>query len=147
MTALAPAPRSARGRGLYTPEILALAVELARFGWDEALPRCGSAHSRSCGSRIELALETDAAGRVERVGLRPQACAIGQAAAALFAQSVQGRDRAGIAAARDGIAHWLGEDAALPDWPGLAVLEPARAYPGRHAAILLAWDAALAALD
>jgi hypothetical protein len=34
----------------------------------------------------------------------------------------------------------------MPDWPGIALLRRARDYPGRHGAILLAWDAALAAL-
>jgi NifU-like protein involved in Fe-S cluster formation len=51
-------------------------------------------------------------------------------------------------AARAGLAAYLkGEGELLPDWPGIALLAPARAYPARHASILLAFDAAIAALD
>jgi len=35
----------------------------------------------------------------------------------------------------------------LPDWPGLDAIEAARAFPGRHGAMLLPWQAALAALS
>ncbi len=48
--------------------------------------------------------------------------------------------------ARQALAAWLTNDGAMPDWPGIALLEPARGYPARHGAILLAWDAALDAL-
>lgn len=141
MTATARATRT-----LYTPEMLDLATRLAGFRWDEALPLRGEARSRACGSRIELALEADDKGAITRIGLRPHACAVGQAAAALFALAAEGRTRAGIAEARDRIAAWLGGEGDQPDWPGIAALEPALVYPGRHAAILLSWDAALAAL-
>ncbi|MCX7283631.1 MAG: iron-sulfur cluster assembly scaffold protein [Novosphingobium sp.] len=134
------------GKGLYTPEVLAAAMELAAFPWRDDLPYSGTARSRSCGSTIDLALETDDEGAIAAVGLRPHACAIGQAAAALFVRSAGGLQRADIADARDGLALWLKSEGAEPDWPGISLLEPARAYPARHGAILLAWDAALDAL-
>jgi len=135
------------GRGLYTPEILAAAMGLAEYPWEESLPFQGSARSRSCGSVIELGLSTDDAGNIERIALRPHACAVGQAAAGIFARSANARNRADIAAARNALAHWLADEGPEPAWPGIALLAPARAYPARHAAILLAWDAALAALS
>ncbi|WP_292628825.1 iron-sulfur cluster assembly scaffold protein [Novosphingobium sp. 28-62-57] len=134
------------GRGLYTPEVLAAAMELAAFPWRDDLPYTGTARSRSCGSTLDLALETDATGAITALGLRPHACAIGQAAAAQFVRGAKGQTRAAIAQARASLALWLAGDGAQPDWPGLALLDPARAYPARHGAILLAWDAALAAL-
>ncbi|MBB4613858.1 iron-sulfur cluster assembly scaffold protein [Novosphingobium taihuense] len=133
-------------RGLYTPEILAGAMGLAEFPWDESLPLKGSARSRSCGSAIELALSTDAAGSIDRLALRPHACAVGQAAANIFARSARGRSRSEIAAARDAIAQWLAGEGGGPEWPGIDLLAPALGYPARHAAILLAWEAALVAL-
>lgn len=132
---------------LYTPAVLAAAAGLAVFPWDDALPLTGEARSRACGSTLALALAVDAAGRITRVGLRPHACAIGQAAAHAFAAAAPGRDRAEIAAARAAIGQWLAGEGALPDWPGLDVIAAAQAYPSRHGAIVLAWDAALAALD
>jgi len=138
---------AAPARALYTPEMLGAAAGLAAFPWDDALPLRGNARSRSCGSTIAIALETDADGRVRRLGLRPHACAVGQAAAHIFATGAIGRTRADIQTARTALGMWLEGRGALPDWPGLALIEPALAYPGRHGAIVLAWDAALAALS
>ena len=127
---------------LYTPEILALATGLAGYAWDEALPLKGEARSKSCGSTIALGLGLDDKGRIDRVALRSQACAIGQAAAAIFAKAAPGRDACAIAEADDAIAAWLAGQGELPDWPGLATIAPARDYPARHGAIRLAWQAA-----
>jgi NifU-like protein involved in Fe-S cluster formation len=131
---------------LYTPEVLALATSLAGHGWDEALPLKGSARSRSCGSTLELGLSLDGQGRIDRVALKSHACAIGQAAAAIFASGTPGRTASDIRAAHRAMRDWLSGEADLPDWPGLAAIAPARDYPGRHGAILLAWQAAEEAL-
>jgi NifU-like protein involved in Fe-S cluster formation len=85
--------------------------------------------------------------RIETIGLQVAACAVGQAAAAIFARHAVGTSPAEIAAAREAMARWLGEGGAPPVWPGIAALAAARVYPARHGAILLAWDAALAALS
>ena len=127
---------------LYTPEVLQLATGLARFGWDDSLPFQGSARSRSCGSTISLGLSLDPEGKIETVGIRSQACAIGQAAAAIFAEAAGGRTGPDIRAAHDAIVRWLAGTGTMPDWPGLAAIAPARDYPGRHGAIVLAWQAA-----
>ena len=134
------------GAALYTPEVLAAAVSLAEFPLDGALPLHGEARSRSCGSSLAVRLGTDAEGRIVAAGCSARACAVGQAAAALFLRSAGGRDRAGIAEARGALRRWLAGAGDLPDWPGIALLEPARRHAARHAAILLAWDAALCAL-
>jgi len=132
---------------LYTPELLALAVELARWPrLDEETLR-GEARSATCGSTLALDLDLDAAGRIGRFGMTVRACAVGQAAAAVFARHARGRGADDIAAALAGLETWLAGEAPLPDWPGLAPLEPARAYPARHGAMLLPWRAALAALS
>lgn len=127
---------------LYTPQVLALATGLAAWPWDAALPLQGAARSQSCGSTLELGLATDEGGRIARIGLKAQACAIGQAAAAIFAESATGKSAAEIEAAHTALAAWLAGSTPRPDWPGLELLEPARAYPARHGAIRLAWQAA-----
>jgi NifU-like protein involved in Fe-S cluster formation len=136
-----------RAPTLYTPAILAAATGLAAFPWNEEFPLRGAARSRTCGSAITMALALDAAGRVCGVGIRAHACAIGQASANAFAGHVAGRTRAQIAETRAALGAWLAGEGDLPDWPDLAVIAPARAYPSRHGAIVLAWDAALAALS
>jgi len=132
---------------LYTPEVLSLAASLAAMPFDPAMAAVGTARSASCGSRIDISLTLDGAGRIQRVGLRAQACAIGQAAAAIFAAAAPGLGRADIAAALAALRSWLLGEGTMPAWPGLAPIAPAQAYPGRHGAILLAWIAALEALS
>lgn len=129
---------------LYTPDVLALATALAEYPLTDTLPLRGNARSPSCGSTIELGLALEG-GKVGRIGLRAQACAIGQAAAAIFAAGAAGRDRAAIALAEREIAAWL-SGGVQPAWPGLATIAAAAAYPARHGAVLLAWRAALSAL-
>jgi NifU-like protein involved in Fe-S cluster formation len=127
---------------LYTPEILALATTLAAWPLDESLPATATVRSRSCGSTLSLGLETDEDGRIAKVGLTTQACAIGQAAAAIFAAGAVGRDAAEIATTEQALLAWLAGQGPMPNWPGLEAIDPARAYPGRHGAIMLAWQAA-----
>ncbi|MFM5895442.1 MAG: iron-sulfur cluster assembly scaffold protein [Novosphingobium sp.] len=130
---------------LYNAELLGLATALANYPLDEKLPLRGSARSPACGSVVEVGLLPDADGAISQVGIKAQACAVGQAAAAIFAAEACGMDEAGIATALGEIEQWLaGGD--LPHWNGLAAIAAARDYPARHAAILLPWRAALVAL-
>jgi NifU-like protein involved in Fe-S cluster formation len=133
------------GSALYTPQLLALAVSLADCPFDEKAPYTGRARSATCGSTVAFSAALDDA-QVFQPGVRATACAVGQAAAAIFMAGVSGSTRQRVASSRSAIADWLANDGPLPDWPGFEVLEPAKAYPARHGAILLAWDAALAAL-
>jgi NifU-like protein involved in Fe-S cluster formation len=137
---------TATTRTLYTPAILVAATTLTEFPWDEALPWRGEARSRRCGSTLALGLGVDGEGRINKIGLRVHACAIGQASAQVFASAVVGRTKDDIAAARAAMVTWLAGETAPPDWPGILLIVPAVAYPARHDAVLLAWDAALSAL-
>ncbi len=131
---------------LYNRDILALAVGSVDF------PPLGDARHRAsaraplCGSAIILDIDADDDGRVTGVGMHVEACALGQASATLLARHAAGRTLAEITAARDAIAGWFAGEGDLPDWPGFDLLEAARDYPARHGAILLPFDAAVAAL-
>jgi len=132
---------------LYTPELLSLTLRLAEYPWKEGLPLVGEARSRSCGSTLTLGAETDSAGRIAHIGLRVHACAVGQAAAAIFAAGAQGKDAGTLEQALSDLEAWLEGKAPLPGWPGLEAIQPAQAFPARHGAMLLPWQAALAALS
>lgn len=132
---------------LYTPELLALAVELAQWPRLDDAPFHGEARSATCGSTLTMDLALDDAGAIETLGMRVRACAVGQASAAIFARHARGQDLAAIGDHLAALEAWLTADGAIPDWPGLATIEPARAYPARHGAMLLPWKAALAALS
>ncbi|MBB5706642.1 iron-sulfur cluster assembly scaffold protein [Sphingopyxis panaciterrulae] len=131
---------------LYNRDILALAVATADFPLLENARRA-SLRAPLCGSRIVVDVDTDADGIVQAVGLHVEACALGQASAALLARHAPGRGLTELRAARDAIAAWFAGEGGVPDWPGFDLLAAARDYPARHGAILLPFDAAVAALD
>ena len=122
-----------------------MATSLADYPLSADLPLRGSARAPTCGSTIELGLALDAAGKITSAGMHAQACAIGQAAAAIFAAAAPGKNRREIESSVTGIEQWLA-GGALPHWAGMAAIAAARDYPARHGAILLAWRAALVAL-
>ena len=128
---------------LYTPEILGLTMALFNFPLDETVPLRAGARSRSCGSTLDLGLDVDEGGQIRAVGLRCQACAIGQASAAIFAGSAAGRSSETVLAVASALESWLANEGPLPDWPGLQALVPAREYPARHGAVMLVWNAAV----
>lgn len=132
---------------LYTPELLALAVALADYPADPTLPLHGEARSKSCGSTLAADIAVDGEGRIVALGLRVRACAVGQAAAAIFARAAPDLTAGDIDEAHAALTAWLAGAGAMPDWPGLAAIAPAREFPGRHGAIMLPWTAARDALS
>ena len=132
---------------LYTPELLALAVELAEYPPLDLAPAHAEARSPTCGSTLGMDLALDDRGRIARLGLRVRACAVGQAAAAIFARHAPGRDLADIRDVHARLEAWLDDEGPAPEWPDLALIAPARGYPARHGAMLLPWKAAVAALS
>lgn len=132
---------------LYNRDILSLAVATADY---LPLPEAryhASLRAPLCGSRIILDLDLDDQDRVTAVGMHVEACALGQASAALLARHASGRSLEDIRAARAAIAGWFGGEGDRPDWPGFDLLAPAKDYPARHGAILLPFDAAIAAFE
>jgi len=132
---------------LYTPDVLALATGLAAYPFTDDLPLKAEARSRTCGSEVALGLDLAADGTIARIGMQVRACAIGQASAALLAQDAQGRTPEALAGMLAALESWLAGAGALPDWPGLELLVPARDHPARHSALLLPWTAASKALS
>ncbi|OGS56233.1 MAG: hypothetical protein A3J40_02500 [Erythrobacter sp. RIFCSPHIGHO2_12_FULL_63_10] len=127
--------------------MLALATSLSEYPLTDDLSPRAQERSRTCGSTVDIGLALDAGGLIARLGMRVSACAVGQASAALFAQSAKGRAPYEISQAFEQIESWLKAEGAPPDWPGFAVLESARPYSSRHEALLLSWKAACAALS
>lgn len=128
---------------LYTLDILRLAAATADYPRLTSPDAGAQRRATTCGSTIAIDLSFDADGRVIAYGQDVRACALGQAAATLLARAVVGRNAAELIAARDGLALWLSnDDAPMPDWPQIDLLARARAYPARHGAIRLPFEAA-----
>ena len=130
---------------LYNRDILRLASSLV--AGDRLDNSDGTAESRSpiCGSRIQADVAIAPDGTIAAIALRANACALGQASAAILRANAVGVDLATISELRSAIAEGLSGKADMPSlWPELALLAPAKDYPSRHAAILLPYDALLA---
>jgi NifU-like protein involved in Fe-S cluster formation len=127
---------------LYNTGILRLATSNP-FGERLANPMA-SVEKRSpvCGSRVTVDVNLDAEGRVSAIGMHVSACVFGQASATLLAKGAIGASPERFAATRDAIAAWLAGAGDMPDWPGLAAIEPVLPHTARHAAIRLAFEAA-----
>ena len=132
---------------LYSGRILELAADIPHLG-RLAAPQ-GSARRRSplCGSTItaDVVLQD---GRIADFAQEVKACALGQAAAAVLGSVVIGRSLAELESARDALSAMLKESGPVPAAPftEFEVLTPARDFKHRHASILLALEAACAAV-
>lgn len=128
---------------LYSRDILRLAAAIPHLGRLDAAQASAEKSSPVCGSRVLVDLSLALDGRVAALGQEVAACALGQASAALMGAHALGCSGDELAVARDALASYLAGARDDPgDWPGLAVFAHARAYPARHASILLPFAAA-----
>ncbi len=133
---------------LYNRDILRLAASLVAGDRLDKPDGMAEARSPICGSRIHAEVRLGSNGTVEAIALRANACALGQASAAIVRANATGSALDTLAAIRAGLAAALSGKGDMPvDWPELSLLSPARDYPSRHAAILLPYDAVLAAAE
>lgn len=131
---------------LYTTDILRLATSIPNMGRLAAPQGSDERRSPVCGSRIIVDVQLDAEGHVTAFAQDVKACALGQASANLLGSHIIGKTADDLTQVSESLALWLGSEGRdAPDWPGLSLFEPARAHPGRHAAIRLPFEAAAAA--
>lgn len=133
---------------LYHPRVLELAAEIPHVGRLDAPDGAATKVSRVCGSVVSVELKLKD-GVVSEIAVHPKACALGQAATAVLAMHAIGATPAEIVEARDGLRAMLKEGGPPPQgrfWE-LRHLEGVRSYPPRHASTMLAFDAAVEALE
>ena len=132
--------------GLYNTDILSLAAGLKNERLENPDGTTRKV-SKLCGSWLEIDV-TMGAGLVSDCALRVQACALGQASAAILYGSIIGAKYEDILHARDALYNMLKNDRAAPKgrFEKLALLKGVSAYPARHTSTMLAFDAALEAV-
>jgi NifU-like protein involved in Fe-S cluster formation len=133
---------------LYHPRILELAADIPHVGRLESPDGAATKVSRVCGSVVTVELKLKD-GVVSDIAVHPKACALGQAATGVLAMHAIGATPNDIRAARDGLRAMLKEGASPPTgrfWE-LRHLEGVKDYPPRHASTMLAFDAAVEALE
>ncbi len=133
---------------LYSRRILALTTNLPLTGRLDSPDASAMRRSPHCGSSVtvDVALKD---GQIEGFAQQVRACALGQASASVLGSAVIGRTRDEIATGYTQLRKMLKDGADPPAEPFEAAeaLMPARDFPNRHASILLAWEATLAAMD
>ena len=133
---------------LYTTEILRLAASIPHLGELDEAEGKAELRSPTCGSTVSVEVKLDAAGRVVALGQQVQACAFGQASAALMGAHAIGVQGSEAKRALAEFSAWLDGSRGDPGfWPGLGALEPARSRQARHGAMLLPFRALLAAVE
>jgi NifU-like protein involved in Fe-S cluster formation len=128
---------------LYSGRILALAANMPRAGRLASPEGSAERVSRLCGSRVTVDVTMDGS-RIANLGQDVKACALGQAAAAVLGAHAVGADVSEIEMARDQLRAMLKAGGPSPGgrFADLAVLEPVKDYPPRHASTMLAFEAA-----
>ena len=137
---------------LYPTEILALAASIPHLDpLAEGEGRTGRARKRSmvCGSEVEIAVRLDTDDLIADLSIDVDACALGQASAAVLGRNAIGASLEEVIAARDALEAMLKDGAPPPEsrFAEIAALGPVRDYPRRHASTLLAFKAAAAAME
>ncbi len=132
---------------LYSDRILALAANMPRAGRLAAPHASSEKTSKLCGSTVIVDVSV-ADGQVTDFAQDVRACALGQASAAVLGENVIGASAQEIELARDALFAMLKADGPPPEgrFADLAVLQPVKDYPARHASTLLAFEAALEAV-
>lgn len=132
---------------LYNTDILTLSAGLRNESL-EAPDASTRKVSKLCGSWLEIDVTMDGE-RVSEAALRVQACALGQASAAILKESIIGATHAELVEARDVLKAMLKEDGEAPKgrFEKLKLLKGVKAYPARHTSTLLAFEAAVEAVE
>ena len=133
---------------LYSKRILALAADIPHSDRLDAPEASEMKRSPLCGSTVTVYVSIKN-GLVSEFGQDVKACALGQAAASILGAAVVGQSLDSIRLGRYQLDAMLTSDCPTPSKPfdELKVLEPAKAYKNRHASVLLAFDATVAALE
>lgn len=127
---------------LYTAKILSLAANMPRAGRLAHPDGSAEKSAKLCGSTIVVDVDvTD--GKVSDFAQDVKACALGQAAAAVMGANVIGASVQEIEMAREALRAMLKDGGRPPEgrFKDLAMLEPVKDYPARHASTMLAFEA------
>jgi nitrogen fixation NifU-like protein len=133
---------------LYQQVILDHSKSPRNFRRIEGADRTAQGHNPLCGDQLTLFVNLQ--GDVVRdIAFQGSGCAISKASASLLTEAVQGRTRAEVRQLFNRV-HALvttGESAAAGDVGKLAVFAGVHRFPARVKCAMLAWHAALAALE
>ena len=132
---------------LYNARILDFAGNIERSGRLADPDASATAVSRLCGSKVTVDLKMDG-DTVTDFAHEVKACALGQCSSSIMARHVVGSTASELRALRQEMIAMLKENGPPPGgkWADLEILVPVRDYRGRHASVLLTFDAVVDAM-
>jgi len=127
---------------IYNTKIMELAAEIPNTQRLDHPDVQAKAHSKLCGSTVEVDLKLDGE-TVVAYGQTVKACLLGQSSASVVGREIVGSTRAELADVAEAMRVMLKEDGEGPSgrWADLRVLQPVKAYRARHASTLLVFEA------
>ena len=133
---------------IYHGRILELAANIPRSERLSDAHASARAHSKLCGSTIEVDLKMDG-DRVIDYGQKVKACLLGQSAASVMGHNIIGSTADELRRVRDEMSAMLRENGPPPGgkWSDLALLQPVRDFKARHTSTMLVFDAVLDAIS
>ena len=134
--------------GLYNTDVLLLAANISHVGKLANSDGTARKVSKLCGSWVEVDI-CIGGGVVTDFAVRLQACALGQASAAILAEAVFGASIDELRDAREGLRAMLKQGAKPPEgkFAKLSLLADVANYPARHTSTMLAFDAIVDAVE
>ena len=133
---------------IYNQRIFELAAAIPHATRLDRPDVAARAHSKLCGSTIEVELKLDG-DRIVDFGQTVKACLLGQASASIVGREIIGTRADEFRAVAAAMRRMLKEGGPRPEgrWSDLGMLEPVKDYPHRHASTLLVFEAVERALD
>lgn len=135
---------------LYHNRVLELAANIPNVGQLQNAHGSSEKVSRVCGSTVRVDVRLSADGeKIEEIAVDPKACALGQASTAILSENAIGATPQEIMDAHDALREMLKDGAEPPSgrfWE-LRHLAGVADYPQRHTSTMLAFSAAVAAIQ
>ena len=133
---------------LYSGKILKMAAEPIHRKRLSKPDASVTKRSPLCGSAITVDINVES-GIITHYGQDVRACALGQASSTIIGKAIVGRSLTEVQRAYEELSEMLKNDGPTPSKPfqELYMLQPASEYKNRHASILLAIEATLAAFQ
>jgi len=129
---------------LYNAQVLAVAAQISHVGRLGQADASAFKRSKYCGSTIRVDLKMQN-GQVSDFSQEIQACALGQASAAIVAQHIIGTKAAELKELHQSIIAMLQGTGTPPQgrFSAFAMLQPVKDYKARHGAVLLVLEAVI----
>ncbi|MEM9332270.1 MAG: iron-sulfur cluster assembly scaffold protein [Pseudomonadota bacterium] len=133
---------------VYNSKILEYAGNIERIGELEDADAKARAHSKLCGSTVDVSLKLDGQ-TVTDFAHKVKACALGQASASIMARHVVGSTSGELRELRQTMYEMLKDNGPAPEgkFEDFKFLEPVKDYKARHASTLLTFDAVVDCLN